>query len=117
MTTQTLENGLIIETLVEGTGKIVEKGDGIKAHYEGSLLDGSVFDSSYKRGEPFTARIGVGQLIKGWDIAVPGMKEGGKVKLTIPAELAYGDMDIPGIPAGSTLVFLLEVLEVFKAKN
>jgi len=114
MSTQTLENGLIIETITEGSGAVVQKGDTIKAHYEGNLMDGTIFDSSYKRGEPFTARIGVGQLIQGWDIAVPGMKEGGKVKLTIPPELAYGDMDIPGIPAGSTLQFIMEVLEVLR---
>jgi len=114
MSTKTLENGIVIETLTEGTGQVVAVGDGIRAHYEGSLLDGTIFDSSYKRGEPFTAAIGVGQLIQGWDIAVPGMKEGGKVKLTIPAEYAYGDRNLPGIPAGSTLVFLLEVLEVLK---
>lgn len=106
------QNQVLIEEITVGTGAEVKVGDYVLAHYSGTLLDGKKFDSSYDRGEPFFAQIGVGQLIKGWDMTIPGMKEGGKRKLTIPPTLAYGDMDLPGIPAGSTLVFEVEILEV-----
>lgn len=107
-----LPEGLIVQTLVEGSGREVKTGQVIKAHYQGSLENGETFDSSYERNQPFIAQIGVGNLIKGWDIAIPGVREGGKIKLTIPPDLAYGDRDLPGIPAGSTLIFELEVLEI-----
>ena len=116
----TLDNGLIIEEIEVGTGNEVKSGDTIKAHYTGTLENGDKFDSSKDRNERFEATIGVRQLIQGWDIGipgvqeqgVPGMKEGGKRKLTIPADLAYGDANLPGIPAGSTLIFVIEDVEI-----
>lgn len=113
----TQHSGLEIVDIIEGSGEEVKKGDRIKAHYHGTfpLQEGEsvarVFDSSLDRG-PFEARIGVGELIRGWDLYIPGMRVGGKRKLVLPPDLAYGDMNIPGIPAGSTLVFEVEVLEI-----
>jgi FKBP-type peptidyl-prolyl cis-trans isomerase len=70
------------------------------------------FDSSYDRGTPFTFKLGAGQVIKGWDVGVEGMKVGGKRKLIIPSDFAYGPNDYNGIPGGSTLVFEVELLDV-----
>ncbi len=119
----TLSNGLIIEDIIVGTGNEVQQGDTIKAHYTGTLENGDLFDTSKGRGK-FTTKIGVGMVIPGWDIGIPaltvgetkilGLKEGGKRKLTIPAALAYGDNDLPGIPAGSTLIFEIEDVEILK---
>ena len=117
-----IPTNLKIEDTLAGTGKEVFTGCQIKIHYKGYLLqtkeeieskaDLKVFDDSFKRGSPFSTQIGVGKLIKGWDIGIIGMKEGGKRKLTIPAELAYGAIEIPGIPANSTLVFEVELIQV-----
>jgi FKBP-type peptidyl-prolyl cis-trans isomerase len=113
-----IPQNLKIEDTLVGTGKEVFSRCQIKIHYKGTLLpaegetEGKVFDSSYNRGTPFSTQIGVGKLIKGWDIGIIGMKEGGKRKLTIPAELAYGDIELPGIPAKSTLVFEVELIQV-----
>ncbi len=117
-----IPTNLIIENTLAGTGKEVFTGCQIKIHYKGYLLqtkeeieskaDLKVFDDSFKRGTPFSTQIGVGKLIKGWDIGIVGMKEGGKRKLTIPAELAYGAIEIPGIPANSTLIFEVELIQV-----
>lgn len=101
-----------VEELVVGTGKEVKKGDSIVIHYKGTLLDGTTFDSSYTRGQPFETQIGVGQVIKGWDEGVVGMKVGGKRRLTIPPLLAYGDRAIGPIPANSTLIFEVELINV-----
>lgn len=115
-----IPKNLIIEDTLVGTGKEVFSGCQIKIHYKGTLLpadgetEGKKFDSSFDRGTPFTTQIGVGKLIKGWDIGIVGMKEGGKRKLTIPAELAYGDIELPGIPAKSTLVFEVELIQVME---
>jgi len=100
--------------LEEGKGKEVKKGDNIEVHYTGTLESGKKFDSSRERGQPFPVTIGKGMVIVGWDEGIPGMKEGGKRKLIIPAALAYGDRDVGGglIPAGSTLIFEVEVLKV-----
>src|SRR5262245_31541388 len=76
--------------LTEGKGKEVKKGDTIEVHYTGTLTSGKKFDSSLDRGKPFEVKIGAGQVIKGWDEGIPGMKEGGKRKLILPPELAYG---------------------------
>jgi FKBP-type peptidyl-prolyl cis-trans isomerase len=96
-----------------GTGVEAKVGDSITVNYLGTLVDGTKFDSSYDSGKPFTLTLGVGQVIKGWDQGLLGMKVGGKRKLTIPAELAYGDRS-PSlkIPANSTLVFEVELLSV-----
>ncbi len=101
-----------IEDLKEGEGNEVTSGDYIAIHYLGTLENGTKFDSSYDRGEPFKTRIGVGEVIEGWDMGVVGMKVGGKRKLTIPPQLAYGDREIGIISPNSTLIFEVELLEV-----
>ncbi|MDP2705670.1 MAG: FKBP-type peptidyl-prolyl cis-trans isomerase [bacterium] len=104
---------LKIEDSVIGTGKEAIVGSQIAVHYTGTLLDGTKFDSSVDRGIPFEFTLGVGQVIRGWDQGVQGMKEGGKRKLTIPSDLAYGDSGIPPvIPPKSVLVFEVELLKV-----
>jgi FKBP-type peptidyl-prolyl cis-trans isomerase len=106
--------GLQVEILKEGSeGQVVQKGDTITVHYTGTLEDGTKFDSSVDRGTPFSTQIGVGQVIKGWDIGMIGMKIGEKRKLTIASDLAYGDSGIPGaIPGGATLIFEVELLSI-----
>ena len=101
-----------IEDLEVGEGEEVKSGDTVVMHYRGTLQDGTQFDSSYDRGEPFVTQIGTGAVIQGWDQGVPGMKVGGKRKLTIPPELGYGDADMGSIPPNSTLIFEVELLEI-----
>nr|ACG28128.1 FK506-binding protein 2-1 precursor [Zea mays] len=89
------------------------KGDKIKVHYRGALTDGSVFDSSYDRGDPFEFTLGNGQVIKGWDQGLLGMCVGEKRKLKIPAKMGYGERGSPPkIPGGATLVFDTELIAV-----
>jgi peptidylprolyl isomerase len=108
-----VKDGLKITDTVAGTGKEVEIGDRIAIHYHGTLQDGTVFDSSVERGTPFQCRIGVGQLIQGWDIGIIGMQKGGKRTLVIPAELGYGDQGAGAkIPGGATLVFDVELIDI-----
>ncbi|MBQ6154468.1 FKBP-type peptidyl-prolyl cis-trans isomerase [bacterium] len=108
-----MENAqFLIEDLVVGNGAEAKSGDNVTVHYTGTLTDGSVFDSSVNRGTPFEFKVGVGQVIQGWDQGIPGMKVGGKRKLTIPADMAYGNRALPGIPADSTLIFEVELLGV-----
>jgi FKBP-type peptidyl-prolyl cis-trans isomerase len=96
-----------------GTGKTAKSGDHVTVHYRGTLTDGTVFDESYKRGQPFDFNLGAGEVIKGWDQGVVGMKEGGKRKLVIPGDLAYGPMGSPPtIPPNATLIFEVELLKV-----
>jgi FKBP-type peptidyl-prolyl cis-trans isomerase len=103
---------LLIEDIVVGTGASPTKGQTVVVHYNGWLTDGKKFDSSVDRGSPFEFRIGVGEVIQGWDQGVLTMKIGGKRKLTIPHELAYGSRDVGDglIPANSTLIFEVELL-------
>ena len=104
---------LKIETLKEGAGAEARAGSTVTVHYVGTLTDGKKFDSSRDRGRGFSFKLGAGQVIKGWDQGVAGMKIGSVRKLTIPPHLAYGDKGFPGaIPPNSTLVFEVELLSV-----
>lgn len=104
---------LKIEKLTEGTGEEARKGESVTVHYTGWLTDGSKFDSSVDRNDPFVFVLGAGQVIKGWDEGVATMKVGDKVKLTIPHHMAYGEQGYPGaIPPKETLVFDVELLKV-----
>ena len=112
---QTLEGGLMIEDLKEGTGEEVKSGDTVSMHYRGTFENGEKFDSSYDRSQPFQTQIGVGRVIEGWDKGVPGMKVGGKRKLIIPGSMAYGPQGIPGaIPPNANLIFEVELLDIVK---
>lgn len=106
------KQGLKIETLKQGSGEEVKKNDVIAVHYTGRLEDGTKFDSSLDRGEPFTFTLGIGQVIKGWDLGVLGMKIGEKRQLTIPPELGYGAGGIGPIPPNATLIFEIELLSI-----
>ncbi len=104
---------LVKDDLKVGSGPEAATGDTVKVHYTGRLLNGTKFDSSLDRGEPFEFTLGQGQVIKGWDQGVVGMKVGGKRKLTIPAKLAYGKRGSPPkIKPDSPLEFEIELLEV-----
>ncbi len=103
---------LMVEDLVVGTGATAATGDTVTVHYIGTLLNGAKFDSSYDNGRPYTFRIGAGQVIAGWDQGVPGMRIGGKRRLTIPPSLAYGNQAVGSIPANSTLRFDIDLLAI-----
>jgi len=104
---------LIIEDLVVGNGATAKAGQSVVVHYTGWLTSGQKFDSSVDRNDPFDFRLGAGQVIPGWDQGVAGMQVGGKRKLTIPPNLAYGSRGAGGvIPPNATLVFEVELLAV-----
>jgi peptidylprolyl isomerase len=108
-------SGLIYSDLVVGNGPSPSVGKMVKVHYTGTLENGTKFDSSVDRGQPFTFPIGVGQVIPGWDEGVMSMKVGGKRKLTIPPDLGYGAAGAGGvIPPNATLLFDVELLDVEK---
>lgn len=103
---------LMIEEVLVGSGDEAVAGKSVTVHYTGSFEDGRTFDSSVGRG-PFTFKLGAGQVIRGWDMGVAGMKVGGKRKLTIPSELGYGSRGAGGvIPPDTTLLFDVELLSV-----
>ena len=104
---------LIKEDLVLGKGATANHGDDVVVHYVGWLENGQQFDSSRARRDPLDFALGAGDVIKGWDQGIEGMKQGGKRKLTIPAALAYGEHGCGGvIPPHATLVFEVELLEI-----
>lgn len=106
-----LPGGIQYEVIKEGSGASPLLNQQVKAHYKGTLLDGSEFDNSFKRGQPFIAPLSA--LIRGWQVALPMMKEGSHWRLWIPSDLAYGDRGAgAGIPGGATLVFEVELLQV-----
>ena len=108
-----LPEGIQYEILKEGTGAQPLITDKIKAHYKGALLDGKEFDSSFKINQPFTAPLR--SLIRGWQIAIPLIKEGSHWRFWIPSDLAYGDRGAGAdIPGGATLMFEVELLQVIK---
>jgi len=106
-------DGLQYWDIKVGTGAAAAAGHAVKVHYTGWLTNGTKFDSSVDRGEPFSFSLGAGQVIKGWDEGVAGMKIGGKRQLRIPPELGYGSRGAGGvIPANATLIFDVELLGV-----
>ena len=108
-------SGLQYEVLEEGNGKSPLATDIVRCHYEGRLIDGTVFDSSYKRGEP--SEFALNQVIKGWTEGLQLMKEGSKYRFYIPYHLAYGSRGIGNIPPYAALIFDVELIEVIEKKN
>ena len=108
----TPQGDLVVEDTRVGDGAVAESGDTVTVHYEGRFTDGTVFDSSYARNQPFVFTAGLGQVIAGWDQGVPGMRVGGLRRLTIPPHLAYGSVPPAGIPPNATLIFDVEMLSI-----
>lgn len=107
------QSGLRYQIIQKGNGKKAEKGSKVSVHYKGQLLDGTVFDSSYKRKEPIDFTLGIGQVISGWDEGIQLLKEGDKARLVIPSDLAYGERGAGGvIPPNATLIFDVELMKV-----
>lgn len=104
--------GLLTLTRREGSGPAAESGDTVRVHYLGCLTDGTKFDASYDRNQPFSFRLGAGRVIRGWDLGVVGMRPGGVRILRIPPEIGYGERGTPGgpIPPNATLLFRIERL-------
>ena len=113
MSSTTTPSGLIIDDVVVGSGATASAGQKVAVHYTGWLTNGTKFDSSKDRNDPFEFPLGAGRVIKGWDEGVAGMKIGGKRKLTIPPALGYGARGAGGvIPPNATLLFDVELLDV-----
>lgn len=111
----TSPSGLQYRDDVVGTGAEAKAGHHVLVHYTGTLTDGKKFDSSRDRDQPFHFALGAGSVIRGWDEGVAGMKVGGRRTLVIPADLGYGSRGVGPIPANSTLVFDVELLDVHGA--
>jgi len=109
---RTTASGLKVASLKEGDGPVAAKGMKIKVKYTGWLGNGKKFDSSLKRDQPFEVTLGAGQVIKGWEEGLIGMKPGERRQLVIPPDLAYGQRQVGNIPPGSTLIFNIEVVSV-----
>ena len=107
---KTSKTGLLYKVEKEGTGDAPKDSDTVVVNYKGTLIDGKEFDNSYTRGEPLSFRLD--GVIPGWTEGLKNIKKGGKIKLVIPPELAYGKNGVPGIPANSTLVFNVELLDI-----
>lgn len=109
--------GVKVEVVTQGTGSAIKNGDTATVHYNGTLENGTKFDSSYDRNSPITFALGSGQLIKGFDVGVLGMKVGEKRKITIPSDLGYGVTGIPPvIPPNSNLIFEIELISITPGK-
>jgi len=107
------EDGVYYNDLSQGTGEEADLNDRVRIHYNGFLPDGTMFDSSFARDEPIRFVMGMREVIRGWEIGVRGMKEGGRRLLVIPPNLAYGSQGSPGlVPRNATLVFEIQLLEV-----
>ncbi|WP_034917521.1 FKBP-type peptidyl-prolyl cis-trans isomerase [Erwinia sp. 9145] len=104
------ESGLLYQVAKEGSGDVPKDSDTVVVNYKGTLIDGTEFDNSYTRGEPLSFRLD--GVIPGWTEGLKHVKKGGKIKLVIPPQLAYGKNGVPGIPANSTLVFDVELLDI-----
>lgn len=108
------QTGVQKEDEIVGQGQVASVGDTVTVHYVGELQNGKVFDSSLDRGQPFTFTLGAGQVIRGWDEGLVGMQVGGKRRLTIAPDYAYGSQAVGPIPANSTLIFEVQLLGVVK---
>ena len=113
-TAKTQQPELLVEDVLVGDGEEAGTGDRVVVNYTGRFVNGEVFDSSLVRKEPFQFVLGVGQVIKGWDDGIVGMRVGGKRILSVPPELGYGSQDYGPIPGNSTLIFEVELLKVEK---
>ncbi len=107
---KTSSTGLVYKVEKEGTGDAPKDSDTVVVNYKGTLIDGKEFDNSYTRGEPLSFRLD--GVIPGWTEGLKNIKKGGKIKMVIPPDLAYGKTGVPGIPANSTLVFDVELLDI-----
>lgn len=107
-----LASGLVYEDVLIGDGKMADPGLTVSVHYTGTFTDGRKFDSSLDRGQPYTFELGSGSVIRGWDEGIKGMRVGGKRKLTIPSDLAYGAAGRGQIPPNTTLLFDVELVGV-----
>ena len=109
---ETTESGLIFTLTKPGAGAQAKAGDTVSVHYTGLLTDGTVFDSSVDRGEPLEFPLGAGHVIKGWDEGIQKLQVGGQAVLIIPPELGYGAGGVGPIPPNSTLIFVVELVEI-----
>lgn len=103
---------LVIDDITYGSGEVAEVGDTVAVHYIGRLTNGQEFDNSFKRGEPIEFTLGAGEVIAGWEEGIAGMQVGGERILVVPPAYGYGNQPVGPIPAGSTLIFAVELIDV-----